>query len=142
MIQSTLPERNLPAMDRFTMPLPHPGQNQRVTLIRPGDSHVSEPLDVTYVGASRRGVVITGLLERGVYRVSGFAASPSLTASAIPEKPAWEVPLVVGGNSEESDLTPLDRKQLDLLRENDNLTFVSPGEEISLAGEAIRGQNS
>jgi len=63
-------------------------------------------------------------------------------ASGSIEKAAWELPLVVSGNAEESDLTPIDRKQLDSLRESENLSFVAPGEEISLAGQAIRGQNS
>src|SRR5207237_7450620 len=56
MIQSSLPDRNVAAMDRLALPLPQVAANQRVTLTRPGANRAAEPLDVTYVGASRRGV--------------------------------------------------------------------------------------
>jgi hypothetical protein len=146
--RATLPQRNFPAQERLTLPLPSDEPNLSVTLLRPGQK-ADEPLDVGYIGASsesgaQRGVTIGGLLDRGVYRVAGYrtamSADPAIAAAA--EKPVWEVPLAVGGDPLESDLTPLAREQFDEIAANAHLRWVGPGEDISLAGVAIRGQSS
>jgi aerotolerance regulator-like protein/VWA domain-containing protein len=141
MIQNTLPRRNIEPADQYVLPLPHEEQNLLVTLTRPGQS-VTQPLDVSYIGAQHRGVTLTGLLQRGVYRVSGFRPALSSDQGLAAQARAWDVPLVVGGSSEESDLTPLARSQFDDVANQANVCWVGAGEEISLAGAAIRGQNS
>ena len=140
MIQSTLPRRNLEPLDDYVVPLPHEEQNLLVSLARPGRD-VAEPLDVSYVGAEQRGVTLTGLLARGIYRVSGYRPTISNGAAASTDGRVWELPLVIGGSSEESDLTPLSKSQLDELAAT-GVHWIQPGEQISLAGAVIRGQNS
>jgi hypothetical protein len=96
---------------------------------------------VGYIGPDQRGVTITSLFQRGIYRVTGYRQS--LPNSALAEqKPVWDVPLVVSGDAAESDLTPLARSQFDEAAQSANFRWVGPGEEISLAGTAIRGQTS
>jgi hypothetical protein len=140
MIQSTLPQRNLQPTEQFVLPLPPDEQNLQVIVERPGQA--AQPLDVTYIGAQQRGVAIGGLLQRGIYRVRGHRPTVSPDASRAQAKPVWDVPLVVDGDSQESDLTPLPRGELEKLAAATNLSWVAPGEPINLAGAAIRGQNS
>jgi Aerotolerance regulator N-terminal/von Willebrand factor type A domain len=140
MIESTLARRNLAPVDHFTLPLPPEEQNLQVMLIRPGQRG-EEPLDVSYVASDRRGVTIGGLLQRGVYRVTGYRPTPAPDAAAAPKR-VWETPLVVGGSSDESDLTPLSQRQFAAMAQGAELRWVSAGEEISLAGVAVRGQSS
>jgi hypothetical protein len=139
MIQNTLPERNLPAVDRLTLALPAAEQNLQVTLARPNQP-TPQPLEVSYVGADCRGVILTGLFERGVYRVAGFR--PSATIDRASEKSAWDVSLVVNGGSEESDLSPLTRSDFEELSPGENVRWVAPGDDITLAGTTMNGQNS
>jgi hypothetical protein len=138
MIQNTLPERNLTAIDRLTLALPAAEQNLLVTLTRP-NLPTPQPLEVSYVGADRRGVILTGLVERGVYRVAGFR--PSTTIDRATETSAWDVSLVVNGSSEESDLSPLTRSDLEELSPGENVHWVAPGDEITLAGTTMHGQS-
>jgi hypothetical protein len=143
MTQSTLPRRNFPAMEKITLPLPSEEPNLRVALARPGRKSIEEPLDVGYIGTEQRGVTVSGLFQRGIYRVAGFrtavSADPDIAAA---DKPVWEVPLAIGGEGDESDLAPLARDAFDDLAANANLRWVGPAEDISLAGVAIRGQTS
>jgi hypothetical protein len=148
LIEDTLPERNFAARERMTLPLPSDDPNLAVSLARPGRAEADEPLDVGYIGvdltgnAVQRGVTVTNLLTRGVYRVAGFRtaslADPALTAN----QPVWEVPLVVSGAAAESDLTPMARAEFDELSATANLRWIGPTDNISLAGVAIRGQSS
>jgi hypothetical protein len=140
MTQSTLPRRNLPATESLVLPLPPQEQNLLATLTRPGGGG-DEPLDVGYIGPDQRGVTIAGLYQRGTYRIAGYRTN--LSTDAVPEqdKPVWDVPLVVNGDAEESDLSPLTRDDFDEVAANANLRWIGPAEEISLAGTAIYGQN-
>ncbi|HEX5106018.1 MAG TPA: VWA domain-containing protein, partial [Pirellulaceae bacterium] len=140
MAQQTLPRRNYEATERITLPLPPGEQHLTATLVRPGSGESPEPLDVNNIGPDQRGVTVTGLFQRGVYRVAGFRPNLSADAALADDKPVWEVPLVVSGPGEESDLAPLTRDQFEQSAASANLRWISPGEEISLAGTAIRGQ--
>jgi hypothetical protein len=139
MIESTLPECNLPPSERWTLPLPRAEQHLVVSLLRPGAA-VEEPLDVTYVNAERRGVVVNGLLARGVYSVTGRRLAGSAQGSQEPA--VWEVPLAVNGEAEESDLTPLARNKFDEQTKGTSLRWVAAGEEIELAGAVVNGQGT
>ena len=151
MTKATLPRRNFPAMEKIVLPLPSEEPNLMVTLARPG-MKAEEPLDVGYIGTDQRGVTVTGLFNRGIYRVVGYRTEMAGAASAdseastagigAGEKPVWEVPLVVGGDEAESALAPLHRDQFDEIAATANLRWIGPGEDISLAGVAIRGQTS
>src|SRR5205823_13660983 len=81
MIQNTLPERNLAPTDQLMLALPNAEPNQAVSLSRPGQM-TEEPLEMSYVGAQQRGVVLSRLLQRGVYWVRGWrpTASPNVAA--------------------------------------------------------------
>jgi hypothetical protein len=138
--QSTLPRRNLPATERVVLPLPAQEQNLLATLTRPGIAG-DEPLDVGYIGPDVRGVTVTGLYQRGIYRVAGYRPALSPDSALENDKPAWEVPLVVSGDSEESDLSPLTRTDFEEVASTADLRWIGPSEEISLAGTAIYGQN-
>ena len=94
----------------MTLPLPRNEQHLAVSLKRPGAAG-EEPLDVTFISADRRGVAANGLLSRGVYRVTGKRLA--LVGSDSQQPVAWEVPIVVNGAAEESDLTPLARSEFD-----------------------------
>jgi hypothetical protein len=142
MIESTLPRRTLPPTERLALPLPAAEQNLLVHLARPGDSAPSEPLDVGYIGADRRGVTIAGLVERGVYRIVGFRPGSSASAGSSAAQPAWEIVLAINGSGDEADLTPLARKEFAEMAAAARLGWVGPGEPITLAGTAIRGQRS
>ena len=55
---------------------------------------------------------------------------------------AWELPLVVSGDSEESDLTVVARREFDERTAGADVHWVESGEDITLAGAITRGQNS
>lgn len=142
LVQSTLPRRNFAATERLAVPLPAGEQNLVVALARPGEKLADEPLDVGYIGPDQRGVQLTNLYQRGVYRVTGYRPSLSEQSPLAAEKPAWDLPLVVSGDAAESDLTPLTRTQFDEVSASADFRWIGAGEEISLAGTAISGQNS
>jgi hypothetical protein len=142
MIHNTLPRRNFSATDRLQLPLPPGEQNLLVSLVRPGSAQESEPVDVGYLAGDQRGVTLTGLLQRGVYRLS--CTRPDLNSPSVitTGKPVWDVPLVVNGDAEESDLTPLAKDKFATFGGAANVRWVGGDEAISLAGTAIRGQSS
>ncbi|HUE73662.1 MAG TPA: BatA domain-containing protein [Pirellulaceae bacterium] len=141
MIEQTLPRRNFPPRERLTLPLVSDEHDLIVALQRP-QSASAEPLDIGYISGEQRGVTISGLYQRGVYRVAAYRSQPvSIDSSQAADKPLWEVPLAVGGDAEESNLAPLAAAKLDELSQTANLRFVAQGDEISLAGATIRGQN-
>jgi len=139
MVESTLPQRNLSPSERLTLPLPRSEQHLVVSLARPG-AVVEEPLDVTYVSADRRGVVLHGLLTRGVYRVSG--KRPGGASNVANDPPVWAAPLAVNGSAEESNLAPLTHDEFNKLTEAGGSHWVGAGEAIDLSGAIIRGQNT
>jgi hypothetical protein len=146
-LQRTLAERNFAARERLTLPLASDEPNLTVSLARPGHKEPDEPLDVGYLGGSsasgaERGVTVTNLLTRGVYRVAALRTVASADPQLAADRPVWEVPLVVSGDASESDLSPLARDDFDQLAANANLRWIGPAEDISLAGVAIHGQTS
>lgn len=146
-MQATLPERNFVARERLVLPLSADEPNLAVSLARPGHNQADEPLDVGYISGAaesgaQRGVTVTNLLARGVYRVAAFRTAASADPALAAARPVWEVPLVVAGDAAESDLTPLTHDEFDELAAAANLRWIGPAEDISLAGVAIRGQSS
>jgi hypothetical protein len=139
MIQNTLPERTLTSRDYFTLPLPRWEQNTAVTLTRP-DRTNEETLEVSYIGAQERGVTIRDLLKRGVYQIRGKRIPAG--AASDSQKPIWELPLIVSGDSKESDLTVVPRREFDELAGNSDVRWIAPGEDVTLAGATTRSQGS
>lgn len=143
MIQATLPRRNYGVQERLTLPLVSDDHDLIVSLTRPGDAP-PEPLDIGYIGKEQRGVTVNGMYQRGAYRVSAFRGQPASIDPSQPiaiEKPVWEIPLVVNGTAEESLLSPLSREKFEDRAGASNLRWVGVGEDISLAGATIKGQN-
>jgi hypothetical protein len=146
-MQRTLPERNFAARERLTLPLASEEPNLTVSLARPGHRDPDEPLDIGYLGGSsasgaERGVTVTNLLSRGVYRIAATRDTLSADPELADDRSVWEVPLVVAGDASESDLAPLARDDFEQLAAGANLRWIGPAEDISLAGVAIHGQTS
>lgn len=146
MTRSTLPKRNYEPKEQLTLPVPANEHDLAVTVTRPHQLD-PEPLDIGFIGNDRRGVTLHGLYQRGVYRVSGVrrdpnAEAPSAGDDKLAEKPVWEVPVVVNGSADESELQPLTRAEFEQKTEGTTLRWVEAGEDISLAGAAIRGQST
>lgn len=146
-LERTLPERNFAARERLVLPLASDEPNLSVLLARPGTAAPNEPLDIGYLGggsggSAERGVTVSNLLSRGVYRVAAVRTAASSDPEFAADKPAWEVPLVVAGDASESDLTPLARDEFETLATTANLRWIGPADDISLAGVAIHGQSS
>lgn len=142
MTQATLPRRNFQALERLTLPLPVEAPNLAVALARPGHKQPDESLDVGYISTEHRGVVVPALYQRGVYRIVGQAAPDVDGPPSSDVKPAWEIPLTVSGDGAESDLSRLSENDFDEFAAGANLRWVGAGQEVSLAGVAIRGQSS
>lgn len=140
MTRSTLPRRNYQPLEQLTLPVPGSEHDLAVSLTRPHQLD-PEPLDVGFIGNDRRGVTLHGLYQRGVYRVTGYRHDPNAEGpAAADEKPVWDVPVVVNGDAAESELQPLSREEFEQKTEGSTLRWVEAGEDISLAGAAIRGQ--
>src|SRR5262245_38203291 len=88
---------------RLAWPLPPHEQNLSVTLRRPGEKEIAETLDVTYIGLEQRGVILSELGQRGIYRVNGFRPLATGQSAAAGDKPAWDVALAINGQADESD---------------------------------------
>jgi hypothetical protein len=144
MIQATLPRRNYGVQERLTLPLLTEDHDLTVALTRPGDAP-PEPLDIGYIGKEQRGVTVSGMYQRGAYRVSAYRGQPASvdpSQPAVSEKPVWEIPLVVNGDAEESHLSPLSREKFEERASGTNLGWVGVGEDISLAGPTKSGEKT
>ena len=149
MTRSTLPQRNYEPVEQLTLSVPAHQHDLAVSVTRPQQLD-PEPLDIGFIGGDRQGVTLHGLYQRGVYRVAGMRQDPNannLSTVAkvdekLAEKPVWEVPVVVNGLAAESELQPLTRAQFEEKTAGTTLRWIEAGEDISLAGAAIRGQAS
>ncbi len=139
MIESTLPERNFLPTEELTLPLPEADQHLAVSLFRPGAA-VEEPLDVSFVTAQRRGVVVPGLLTRGDYRIVGRRLGPSTATNN--DRPMWDVSLAINGDADESDLAPLGRSEFDTSFATAGFRWVAASEANELSGATMSGQGS
>ncbi len=140
MVQSTLPQRNFPAQERITLPLPSEDQQVTVALWRPGQQDAPEMLDTGFIGKEHRGVSISRPLARGLYRLTAFSPTANREGTA-PAAPLWELPLTINGDAGESDLTPLTRETFERRVAAPNMRWVEEGEEIDLSGTQMSGQN-
>jgi len=147
MIESTLPRRNYPAVDQIVLPVDAAHSSMVAELIRPGAAAGErEILDIGFIGSNQRGVVIENAVQRGVYQVAlvpqqeNGSAEEETSSTAAPAAPV-SFEISVAGDPAESELVSLDRRELESLAAEGPLFWVSPGEEISLAGQQVRGQD-
>ncbi len=136
MIEDTLPRRNFSTVERIAVPLLTADRDVAVLLGRPGEE-TDEMLDVGFIGQDRRGVTIDNPLARGLYHLT---AIPAEASAAETSSPRWDMPLAVAGPADESELAPLTRERFDE-RASKSFEWVGPGEEVSLAGVQLHGQN-
>lgn len=108
MLEATLPKRNYASLESLALPLPANEQNIQVTLQRP-HSERTEALDVSYISADTRGVVLSQLFARGEYKLRG------IRSATVPEIPVWELALAVNGDPAESDLTAISNEAYETL---------------------------
>lgn len=151
MTEATLPRRNFPAIDKLVLPLPSDDADLSVQLLRPKQAGLPEPLDVGYIGTEQRGVTLASLLDRGIYEVVAYRTTPLASGTSDPADPAsdeaaqavvWRLPIAIAGDPEESELAPMSQTKFEELTAGSKLRWVGAGDEISLAGTAIRGQYS
>ena len=140
MIQSTLPPRNFGPTERIALPLPTGERELTLQLRRPDGGEQAELLDTGFVGKEQLGFSIEQPLARGLYRVTALRANGNGGAAA--RETAWELPVAVNGDAEESELQPLGRDQFDARVGNAAVRWVGPEDEISLAGTQVSGQDS
>jgi hypothetical protein len=140
MIQSTLPPRNFGPTERIALPLPTSERDLILQLRRPDGGAQAELLDTGFVGKEQLGFSIEQPLARGLYRVTALRANGHGDAAA--RETAWELPVAVNGDAEESELQPLSREQFDARVGNAAVRWVGPEDEISLAGTQVSGQDS
>lgn len=141
MIWSTLPERNYPASDRITLPLPSDDRESEITLKRPGREDDPEPVEAGFIGKEQLGITVNKPLARGLYEVAALKPAISADAKSTTEQ-AWKLSFTVNGEGAESDLAPLTRERFDERAAESEVRWVGPGDSISLAGARISGQNS
>ncbi len=143
MIQSTLPPRNFGPTERITLPLPTNEREVTISLRRPDGGEQAELLDTGFVGKDQLGFSIEQPLARGFYRVTAVRQNGNggPVAKAAREV-AWELPLAVNGEADESELQLLARDQFDARVGDAAVHWVGPDEEISLAGSQVSGQDS
>jgi hypothetical protein len=140
MVWQTLPPRNHKAEDQLTLPLPREDQQVIASLQRPGNVE-PEPIDVGFIGKDQRGVTLHGLVQRGLYTISARPAAQSSDPALAEQASVWEVPIAINGDPEESNLAPLSAGRFAELAEGSQLSWVEEGDDISLAGAQINGQN-
>lgn len=145
MTQATLPAPSMAAKDKFIIPLPSEDHYAAITLSRPGESVVTEPLDIGFIGNDRRGVTIPAMYERGVYRVSAYRREPTAKEEANEDptllKPTWEMKLAINGEADESQLGTLSTDNRDRLAASPNIRLIQAGDDVSLAGSTLGGHH-
>lgn len=150
MLRSTLPQRNFAAQDRIHLPVDADISGLVFQLQRPAagsEPPIVEELRAGYLDAQTRGLTINDPLYQGIYTVTAYQAADSAD-QRIERQRRWETVLAVNlydaGGSSESDLGALSRDEFEerMAGVDVPVSWVGPSESISLAGAAVRGQNS
>lgn len=145
LLLETLPVRNVPPSERWALPLPPDAGDARLTLTRPSPLPEAPPatelVEAGYIDRQQRGVVLTRLLWRGIYRVRADAAgAQSLRQPADAEAGRrWETLLAVQGPASESDLTSVPGAEL-ARRLGAGWEELPPGQMPQLGGASALAQ--
>ena len=141
MLAATLPARNFDPRDQLTLPLARFDQDVSVSLLRPHSTQ-PETLDVGFIGQDQRGVVLHGLVRQGIYQISGRREETAVNTENAPvASTLWKIPLAINSDPVESEPQYLTAGRFTELAAGSPLQWLEEGDEISLAGAAIRGQN-
>ena len=135
-IRETLPRRSFAVGQRVTVPIDSATQ-QVATLLRPTEQ-IEESIDIGFVGEAQRGVTVEQTLRRGIYqiRLENMTDAPQDT-----EGKSRILPVSVETVGEESNLTMLSPQDFRLEVDLEQVSWVAPTAEISLAGDTIAGQD-
>ena len=139
MMLSTLPRRNYPAQQQITIPVEVSDPRVLVQLTRPGKEQAVEALDTGYISKDQLGVTPSRPLSRGIYRLADYDEGEGNRGA---KSVVWETPLTINGQPEESEMRRLDRPDFENLASQHAVRWVGAGEEISLAGVQLSGQDS
>jgi hypothetical protein len=149
MLGSTLPQRNFAAQDRISLPVDASISGWSFELKRPkvGETPpLVEEMRAGYLDAQTRGLTINDALYQGIYTVTAIEPGESTDVTVTRQK--REMPLAVNlydfEGTAESDLTPVDRAKFNERTAGQEIpiSWVAPGDRISLAGATIRGQDT
>lgn len=133
---NTVPQRNFLPSERIANPLTLSSTDSSVWLDRPGQKSNLQPLDVGYLAGDKRGVVIEGVFQRGVYRV---LESPT---DVPPEKDNAAIDVMaVNGFAEESELTSITPAEFADRFGEAPIFWVARNQPISLSGPRQLGRN-
>lgn len=143
-LQRTLPVRDVGTDRDVAIPIDPNDQQRTFQVTRPdGSKHVQ---DVEALDAETYGATIGGIYERGFYRL---AVQPErdetadASAEATDKRAATPATLVAAnGPADESLLASVDRERLrDETAAIETFRWIAPGEQVSIEGASIRGQN-
>ncbi len=134
MLAHTLPTQTFGPRSVLTIPLESRDLGATFTLQRPG-AGPPVPLLAEALGERAYGLRIRYPVQRGIYTIRrtpgpGEAADPAGQAN-------WTLQLAVNGPAEESDLTPIDAKQLAQRLSPLTIRWVNPGESIAIASISV-----
>ncbi len=131
MLQKTLPERTVSSQGDFVLPVSAASRNARITLVRPnpgqrrgargeggaaiatrdtGQLQETLPVDPVSLGGHGEtgyGVTVSGLTQRGIYRIAADRTADSVSLGGDEgglDTRLWEIPLAVNGPPGESQL--------------------------------------
>ena len=137
MLERTLPQRNLESVESLTLPIVARDRRDRFLLARPGGG--LEPLAVDALGSDLYGVTVRNVATRGLYRIT--ALKPESAELEGRDERHWEATLAVNGPAMESELRSLNETALAERLKNANYRYVPSGEDISLEGAQVEGQD-
>jgi hypothetical protein len=138
MLSNTLPERNREPREQLTLPIARQESDMLVSLVRP-QAVEPEPLDVGFIGQDQRGVVLPHLLNSGVYRV--VAQREERMSGEASFTKLWEIPLAIQTDAQESEPQFITPAKFSEITAGAPWQWLEAGDEISLAGATIQGQN-
>ena len=146
LLETTLPQRNYLSDERILVPIDAADRRARLTLSRPNAP--AEPLAVEALGPDLYGISLRHAMQRGVYRITAYreptpadlVANTNGTQNGLGVKQR-ELVLAVNGPQDESELALISESELKDRLGAVNYQWVPAGEEISLEGARIRGQD-
>ena len=139
LLEKTLPERTFETGSKIALPAKS-DQRLRYVLTRPNG--FEENLPVLALGSDVSGITIPQALSSGVYRVN--VSSQSADGAAGIEERVEEIPIVINGPADESQLTSLEsEEELKKRLEKSKLAWqwLNEGDEIKIEGAQIRGRD-
>jgi hypothetical protein len=119
LLKTTFPSRNLTAVGQLNLPLNGLALGSDIVATRVGEEGLAETLQVSFMRANLRGVVLEGLWRRGLIKL---AAKASQAQTDTETRTMW---LSVNGPAEESNWRPFPMARREALATRFNLQMAS-----------------